>query len=125
MIDIKNLKLSFGEKVLFKGINLKISDNARIGIVGSNGAGKTTLLKILAKKLNPDDGIINLSKNLTVGYLPQDLIELEPVPLMQYLKLRAGISEIENKLHDIENKLSNDLKNYLKLPEVFRSKLRR
>ena len=107
MIDIKNLKLSFGEKVLFKGINLKISDNARIGIVGSNGAGKTTLLKILAKKLNPDDGIINLSKNLTVGYLPQDLIELEPVPLMQYLKIRAGISEIENKLHDIENKLSN------------------
>ncbi|MBQ6737370.1 MAG: ABC-F family ATP-binding cassette domain-containing protein, partial [Synergistaceae bacterium] len=106
MIDIKNLKLSFGEKIIFKNLNLQIQDNARIGIVGANGAGKTTLLKVLTGEIQPDDGIIERSKNLTIGYLPQDLIELEPVPLIQYLKNKAEISKIESKLRDIEEKLS-------------------
>ncbi|MBQ3646579.1 MAG: ABC-F family ATP-binding cassette domain-containing protein [Synergistaceae bacterium] len=111
MIDIKNLKLSFGEKIIFKNLNLQIQDNARIGIVGANGAGKTTLLKVLTGEIQPDDGIIERSKNLTLGYLPQDLIELEPVPLIQYLKNKAEISKIESKLRDIEEKLSQSNEN--------------
>lgn len=106
MIEIKNLNLSFGEKIIFKNLNLRINDNARIGIVGANGAGKTTLLRALTGQIETDSGTIERSKNLTVGYLPQDLIELEPVPLMQYLKDRAGISKIESKLRDVEEKLS-------------------
>ena len=111
MIDIKNLRLSFGEKVIFKNLSLQINDNARLGIVGANGAGKTTLLRILIGEAEPDGGIIERSKNLTVGYLPQDLIELEPVPLMQFLKDKAGISKIEKKLRDVEEKLSNSNSN--------------
>ena len=106
MIDIKNLTLSFGEKVIFKNLSLRIADNARIGLVGANGAGKTTLLRVLMNEAEFDGGAIERSKNLTSGYLPQDLIELEPVPLMQYLKDKAGISKIELKLRDIEEKLS-------------------
>ena len=106
MIDVKNLTLSFSEKVIFKNLSLRISDNARLGLVGANGAGKTTLLRVLMGEAEPDDGVIERSKNLTVGYLPQDLIELEPVPLMQYLKDKTGISKIEKKLRYIEEKLS-------------------
>ena len=102
MIDIKNLNLSFGEKVIFKNLCLQIPDNARIGIVGANGVGKTTLLRVLTGEVEPDDGIIERSKNLTLGYLPQDLVELEPVPLIQYLKARAGLSHVEKKLRDVE-----------------------
>ena len=111
MINIKNLRLAFGEKVIFKDLSLQITDNARIGIVGANGAGKTTLLRVLTGKIEPDDGIIERSKNLTVGYLPQDLIELEPVPLMQYLKDNAGLSRIEQKLRDVEERLSRSVEN--------------
>ena len=111
MIEIKNLNLSFGEKIIFKNLNLRINDNARIGIVGANGAGKTTLLRALTGQIETDSGTIERSKNLTVGYLPQDLIELEPVPLMQYLKDSAGISKIEAKLRDVEEKLSNTQEN--------------
>ncbi len=111
MIDIKNLNLSFGEKIIFKNLNLRINDNARIGIVGANGAGKTTLLRVLTGAAEADGGVIERSKNLTVGYLPQDLIELEPVPLMQYLKDSAGISKIEEKLRGIEEKLSSTQEN--------------
>ncbi len=106
MIDIKNLTLSFGEKIIFKNLSLRIADNARIGLVGANGAGKTTLLRVLMNETDFDGGAVERSKNLTVGYLPQDLIELEPVPLMQYLKDKAGISKIETKLRNIEEKLS-------------------
>ena len=106
MIDIKNLTLSFGEQEIFRGLNLQINDSARIGIVGANGAGKTTLLRVLMGEIEPDSGTIERSRGLTVGHLPQALIELEPVPLMQYLKDRAGISGIEARLRDVEERLS-------------------
>ena len=112
MITIKNLSLSFGEQVIFRGLNLQISDNARIGIVGSNGAGKTTLLRVITGELDHDDGVIERSRGLTVGYLPQDLVEIDAVPLMNYLKHRAGISDVEAKLRAVEEKLSHSTENH-------------
>ena len=106
MIEIKNLNLSFGEKIIFKNLNLRINDNSRIAVVGANGAGKTTLFRVIMGQLSPDSGNVERSKNLTVGCLPQDLVELQPLPLMQYLKNSAGISNIESKLRSIEEKLS-------------------
>ncbi len=112
MIDIKNLSLSFGEKIIFSNLSLQITDNARLGIVGPNGAGKTTLLRVLTGQIEPDSGTIGRSKGLTTGYLPQDLVELEAVPLMQYLKDRAGISGIEAKLRAVEEELSHSQGNH-------------
>ena len=79
LIDVKELRLAFGEKVIFDGVGCRIGERARIGLVGNNGAGKTTLLRILVGELEPDEGRIERSKGLRVGYLPQDLLELEPV----------------------------------------------
>ena len=112
MIDIKNLSLSFGEHVIFRGLNLQITNSARLGIVGSNGAGKTTLLRVITGEIEADSGVIERSRGLTAGYLPQDLAELEHVPLMQYLKDKAGISGIESKLRIIEEKLSQSAENH-------------
>ena len=112
MIDIRNLTLSFGEHIIFRGLNLQITNTARIGIVGANGAGKTTLLRAITGEVDPDGGTIERSRGLTVGYLPQDLAELEPVPLMQYLKDKAGISVIEAKLRAVEEELSRSPENH-------------
>ena len=112
MIDIKNLSLSFGEHVIFRGLNLQITNSARIGIVGANGAGKTTLLRVITGEIESDSGVIERSKGLTVGYLPQDLADVESVPLMQYLKDKAGISQIESKLRTVEEKLSQSKENH-------------
>lgn len=106
-IDVKGLTLSFGEKVIFNDVNFKIADKSRIGLVGNNGVGKTTLLRVLSGEVEPDGGVIDKSKNIKLGYLPQDLIELEPVPVMNFLKNRAGISRIELKMRDNELKLSD------------------
>ncbi len=105
MIDVKNLKLHFNNKIIFNDASLQIQDNARIGIVGANGSGKTTLLRVLVGKIDFDDGTIERSKNLSIGYLPQDLIELEAIPLMSLLKNRAGIDSVEKKLRELEARL--------------------
>ncbi len=112
MINIKKLQLSFGERIIFHDLDLQVKDNARIGLVGVNGAGKTTLLRVITGELEADSGAIERSKNLTVGYLPQDLVELEPVPLMQYLRDRAGLSQLESRLRAIENKLAGNPDNH-------------
>ena len=117
MITIKNLSLSFGEQVIFRGLNLQIPDNARIGLVGANGAGKTTLLRVITGELDHDSGIVERSRGLSVGWLPQDLVEIDAIPLMHYLKHRAGISSVEEKLRAVEEKLSHSPENHFDLLE--------
>jgi ATP-binding cassette subfamily F protein 3 len=106
LIDIKGLQLAFGEKVIFSGVDWLIPERARVGLVGDNGAGKTTLLRILTGEMEPDGGTLERSKNLTVGYLPQDLVDLEDLPVLDYLKRRAGLADVEKKLRETEHALS-------------------
>ena len=47
MVQTVNLKKSFGPRVLFQDINVKLDTGKRYGLIGANGAGKTTFLKIL------------------------------------------------------------------------------
>ena len=50
MISVSNLSLSYGERTLFKDVNLKFTPGNCYGIIGANGAGKSTFLKILSTK---------------------------------------------------------------------------
>lgn len=72
MIFLRNLKLQYGERFIFRDASASIGPNDRIGLVGSNGAGKTTLLRILAGEELPDDGFVDKANQATIGYLPQD-----------------------------------------------------
>ena len=74
MIEIRELRLSYGARTIFDNVSAVINKGDRIGLVGSNGAGKTTLLKILAGAESPDSGSILKPKYATIGYLPQELV---------------------------------------------------
>jgi ATP-binding cassette subfamily F protein 3 len=66
---------------MFDSVSFFIGSDDRIGLVGRNGAGKSTLLKILAGQQNFDKGNIGKPKELTMGYLPQQMdhdLELSP-----------------------------------------------
>ncbi len=71
LISIENLGKSYGMKTLFRGMQLYIEDQDRIGIVGINGTGKSTLLKILAGLESADEGTVTTSKRTRIEYLPQ------------------------------------------------------
>ncbi|MDR0670187.1 MAG: ATP-binding cassette domain-containing protein [Treponema sp.] len=92
MITVTDLSLSFGERVLFKDVNLKFTPGNCYGIIGANGAGKSTFLKILSGETEYDRGEISVSSGQRVAVLKQDHFAFEeyPVPetvIMGYPKL--------------------------------------
>ncbi len=107
MIHLKDVSLSYGEKELFKNLNWSIAPGSRIGLIGDNGTGKTTLLKLLNGDLEPDSGfIVTDRKNLSFGYLPQDLIDLEDVDLLSFLRRSCGIEALEEAMRRFEWEIS-------------------
>ena len=73
MISIEGLSVAFGGNTLFDNITYVINKRDRIALVGKNGAGKSTMLKIIAGLQAPTSGCVNMPKDLTVGYLPQQM----------------------------------------------------
>ena len=76
MIQLIAAGKRFGPKLLFDDLNWLITNRDRCGLVGSNGSGKTTLLRILAGQESLDMGAMTTMKGLTLGYLPQDGLQL-------------------------------------------------
>ena len=77
MIEIKDLKKSFGNKHILKGVNLKINAGEVTTIIGGSGTGKSTLIKCIIRLLEPEHGrIIVNGKDITHIHKPLDLAEL-------------------------------------------------
>ena len=73
MIDLIDVKKSFGSRVLFSGVNLRVNPRDRLGLVGPNGTGKTTLFRIITGEISPDAGRVETMKNVRLGYLAQEV----------------------------------------------------
>ncbi|MDR2583802.1 MAG: ATP-binding cassette domain-containing protein, partial [Fibromonadaceae bacterium] len=73
MIQINNLKKSFGLQELFSDAGFQVGRQERIGVVGRNGSGKSTLFKIILGEEGYDGGNISIPKNYSIGYLSQHL----------------------------------------------------
>lgn len=122
MINISNLSLYFGDRVIFDNIGITIKDNDKIGIVGRNGAGKTTLFKVILKELIPDSGQILIPNNQTIGYLKQELnLNTENTVIEETLSAFDEINKMEEEILDIEVQLTEredyESKEYLLLVE--------
>jgi len=74
MISVDGLTVEFSGFTLFDGISYVVNKKDRIGLVGKNGAGKSTMLKIFAGIQQPTRGRVTIPKDVTVGYLPQQMI---------------------------------------------------
>src|SRR5438552_18850389 len=72
MLTISQVSKAFSGRTLFADVALQINRGDRIGLVGPNGAGKSTLLSLILQKDTPDSGTINLQRNVTIGFLPQE-----------------------------------------------------
>ncbi len=72
MINVSNVKLQFGTRVLFENVNLKFSEGNCYGIIGANGAGKSTFLKLLSGRIEPSKGEITIGKGERMSVLEQN-----------------------------------------------------
>ena len=77
MISVTELALAFGDRVLFKDVNLKFTPGNCYGIIGANGAGKSTFLKLLSGELKPDRGEISVGAGKRMAVLAQDHFAFE------------------------------------------------
>lgn len=110
MLNIHNLTISFSGEELFSNITFKIDKGQRIGLVGKNGAGKSTLLKIIAGEQEFDDGTIALDKEITIGFLKQDIdFEKGFTILEEAYKAFIEIKKVENELVKINHQLANTI----------------
>ncbi|MFG6373213.1 MAG: ATP-binding cassette domain-containing protein [Oscillospiraceae bacterium] len=68
------LSKSFGERTLFRDVNLVVTGGERIALLGDNGTGKSTFLKILLSEEPPTSGLVRFGPTVKVGYLPQQVV---------------------------------------------------
>lgn len=71
VLSVQNLKMEFGEKLLFDNVSFEVAEKEKIGFIGSNASGKTTLFKLILGELEPTGGDVFKGKNVKIGYLEQ------------------------------------------------------
>ncbi len=71
VIELKNVGIKIGDKILFKGFNFNFEPGRKIGVVGQNGVGKTTLLKIILGEISPTEGKIEIGETTEFNYVDQ------------------------------------------------------
>lgn len=83
MLTITDLTVSFGERDLFKDVNLKCQPGNCYGLIGPNGAGKSTLLKVIDGQIEPNKGNISTGKGERIALLRQDQFAYDEHEVMQ------------------------------------------
>ena len=107
MLTLNNIAKSFGTRTLFSGVTFHIGARDRTALLGPNGAGKTTLFSIIAGEIPPDEGVITRPKDLTIGYLKQEVDNQSSRPLLEYIVASAGhIANMEHRINLLHEELS-------------------
>jgi ATP-binding cassette subfamily F protein uup len=102
---LRDISLSFGKHPLLDKINLSLDRNERIALIGRNGMGKSTLLKIIQKKIQPDNGLVEYQDGLIVAELPQTWPSDASGTV--YDCVAGGLGEIANILSEYMHNLSH------------------
>lgn len=77
ILTVTNLSHGFGDRAIYTDVSFRLLKGEHVGLIGANGEGKSTFMNIITGKLMPDEGKIEWSKNVRVGYLDQHTA-LEP-----------------------------------------------
>ena len=121
-IEFKNIKFSFGKRVILRNLNFVVNPGHKVAIVGPSGAGKSTISKLLFRFYDPSSGAISIDnqniKNVTqsslrsnIGVVPQDTVLFNDTIKynISYSKPGASIEEINKaaKLSSIDRFIAN------------------
>ncbi|WP_223649493.1 ABC-F family ATP-binding cassette domain-containing protein [Hymenobacter psoromatis] len=110
MISISDLDFHFGSRTLYDSASLHIKPKDKIGLVGLNGTGKSTLLRLLVGEYKPDGGSISMSKEVSLGFLNQDLLSYDTHESILHVAMQAFAEalELQKKIDDILVKFETD-----------------
>ncbi len=122
MIYFRNVSLSFLDRQLFDQLHWTIHPKSRIGLVGDNGTGKTTLFRIILGQIHPDSGLVDIPdlRQKKIGYLPQDMVELDSSGMMEFLRRKSGIATLEENIRALELQIADTKPNTRDYSELTR-----
>ena len=106
ILNVEHLSHGFGDRAIFEDVSFRLLKGEHIGLVGANGEGKSTFMNIVTRKLMPDEGKVEWSKNVRSGYLDQHTV-LEPgMTVRDVLQSAfAYLFEMEATMNEICEKL--------------------
>jgi ATP-binding cassette, subfamily F, member 3 len=106
VLAARGLAKSFGGRAVLRGLDLDVSEEARIGVLGPNGGGKSTLLRILAGLEEPDAGAVTWRRGLVHAFLPQIVSGDERDALATVRAARPELAALEADLARAEGRLA-------------------
>ncbi|WP_099468935.1 ABC-F family ATP-binding cassette domain-containing protein [Konateibacter massiliensis] len=102
ILNVENLSHGFGDRAIFNNVSFRLLKGEHIGLIGANGEGKSTFMNIITGKLMPDDGKVEWSKNVRVGYLDQHTALEKGMTIRDVLKSAfAFLFEMEATMNSI------------------------
>lgn len=109
ILTVSNLSHGFGDRAIFENVSFRLLKGEHIGLIGANGEGKSTFMNIITRKLEPDAGKVEWSKNVRVGYLDQHTV------LERGMTIRDVLKSAFKYLFDMEAEMNNL---YVKMAEA-------
>ncbi len=107
MVNLSQVKLAHGDRVLFSNADLLIRPGDKIGLVGPNGAGKTTVFRLIAGEETPDEGTVTIDPGVVVGYFSQDVGEMSDRSALEEVLTGAGcVHELGLKMAELEHQMA-------------------
>ena len=100
ILNVEHLTHGFGDRAIFNDVSFRLLKGEHIGLVGANGEGKSTFMNIITGKLMPDEGKVEWSKNVRVGYLDQHTV------LEKGMTIRDVLSSAFNFLIEMEERMN-------------------
>ena len=108
MVNVSNIRLAYGERILFQNSSFLIRLQDKIGLVGPNGSGKTSIFRIITGEERPDEGSVTVDPGVVIGYFSQDVGELSGRTALEEVLAGAGrVFELGEQLTEMEHLMAD------------------
>ncbi|KGI38465.1 ABC-F family ATP-binding cassette domain-containing protein [Clostridium tetani] len=106
ILSVENLTHGFGDRAIFNDVSFNLLKGEHIGLVGANGEGKSSFMNIITGNLEPDEGVIEWSKRVRVGYLDQHTVLKSGTTIREFLKTAFKyLFDLEKEMNEICDKM--------------------
>ncbi|NEU30024.1 ABC-F family ATP-binding cassette domain-containing protein [bacterium LRH843] len=114
VLTVKNLSHGFGDRSIFQNVSFRLLKGEHIGLIGANGEGKSTFMNIITGTLMPDEGTVEWSKKVRVGYLDQHTVLEQGMTIRDVLRSAFKyLFELEAEMTEIYEKMGDTTQNEL------------
>lgn len=108
ILSVDNLTHGFGDRAIFNDVSFNLLKGEHIGLIGANGEGKSTFMNIITGNLEPDEGVIEWSKRVRVGYLDQHTVLKSGTTIREFLKTAFKyLFDLEKEMNKICDTMSS------------------